>query len=76
MALSRATSLDGLQVLNFNPRKARLPIHPLFRIQFTHRVAQVLVHEKVKEWSEKLETFSGPIVVEDSDDDDDDVIEL
>ena len=27
VALSRATSLDGLQVLNFNPSKARLPIH-------------------------------------------------
>jgi hypothetical protein len=37
----------------------------------------VLVHEKVKEWSAKLETFSSPIVVEDSDEDgDDDVIEL
>ena len=29
VALSRATSLDGLQVLNFNPRKARLPIRLL-----------------------------------------------
>jgi len=62
VALSRATSLDGLQVLNFNPSK-------------------VFVHERVKEWSAKLETFSSPIVVEDSDDydyddDDDDVIEL
>jgi hypothetical protein len=51
-------------------------------LHFTHRVAQVFVHEKVKEWSAKLETFSSPIVVEESDDDydydgdDDDVIEL
>jgi hypothetical protein len=29
VALSRATSLDGLQVLNFNPSKARLPNHLL-----------------------------------------------
>ena len=29
VALSRATSLDGLQVLNFNPGKARLPIYLL-----------------------------------------------
>ena len=41
----------------------------------------MLVHEKVKEWSAKLETFPSPIIVEDSDDydydgDDDDVIEL
>ena len=51
----------------------------------------MFVHERVKEWSAKLETFSSPIVVKDSDedsdgsdededdyddDDDDDVIEL
>jgi hypothetical protein len=53
-----------------------------FPLHFTHRVAKVFVHEKVKEWSAKLETFSSPIVVEESDDDydcdcdDDDVIEL
>jgi hypothetical protein len=43
-------------------------------VHFTHRVAQVFVHERVKEWSSKLETFSSPIVIEvlDSDDDDDD----
>lgn len=70
VALSRATSLDGLQVLNFNPSKARLPIH-LLHLHSTHRVAQVFVHEKVKEWSAKLETFSSPIVVKDSDEDSD-----
>ena len=51
-----------------------------FPFAFNSRVAQVFVHEKVKHWSAKLETFSSPIVVEDSDDDDDDddddVIEL
>ena len=72
VALSRATSLEGLQVLNFNPSKARQSMH-LLCILLT-LVAQVFVHERVKEWSANLETFSGPIVVEDSDDDD--VIEL
>jgi len=71
VALSRATSLDGLQVLNFNPSKARQPMHPL-PLHFTHRTAQVFVHVKVKDWSAKLETFSSPIVIEDSEDDDDD----
>jgi hypothetical protein len=41
-------------------------------LHFTHHVAQVFVHEKVKVWSAKLEIFSSPIVVEVSDDDDDD----
>ena len=72
VALSRATSLEGLQVLNFNPSKARQSMH-LLCILLT-LAAQVFVHERVKEWSANLETFSGPIVVEDSDDDD--VIEL
>lgn len=27
VALSRATTLDGLQVLNFNPSKVNMPIH-------------------------------------------------
>jgi hypothetical protein len=31
----------------------------------------VFVHERVKEWSAKLETFSGPIVIEVLDDDED-----
>lgn len=47
-----------------------------FLFAFYSRVAQVFVHERVKEWSAKLETFSSPIVVDESDDDDDDVIEL
>jgi hypothetical protein len=50
-------------------------------LHFIHRAAQVFVHERVKKWSAKLETFKSPIVVEaskspivieDSDDDDDD----
>jgi hypothetical protein len=41
-------------------------------LHFIHRVVQVFVHEKVKHWSAKLETFSSPIVVSDDDDGDDD----
>ena len=67
VALSRATSLEGLQVLNFSPNKARQSIYLL--CVSTDRATQVFVHEKVKEWSSKLETFDGPILVEDSDDD-------
>ncbi|KAG2757077.1 hypothetical protein CY34DRAFT_72261, partial [Suillus luteus UH-Slu-Lm8-n1] len=48
VALSRATSLEGLQVLNFDPKKARgtssLPVQ---------------AHPKVVEWSKTLETISA-----------------
>jgi len=51
---------------------ARQDSQSIFHLHFTHHVAQVFVHEKVKKWSAKLETFSSPIVIEESDDDDDD----
>ena len=71
VALSRATSLEGLQVLNFNPNKVRKSMY-LVSIS-TDRNPQVLVHDRVKGWSAGLETLDIPISVEDSDDE---IIEL
>ncbi|CAE6486407.1 unnamed protein product [Rhizoctonia solani] len=46
VALSRATSLEGLQVLNFDPKKA------------SGSSSRVQAHDKVKAWSQTLERIT------------------
>lgn len=55
VALSRATSLDGLQVLNFNPSKVCLPV--VICRRRTNSNFQVQAHPKVVQWSDTLETI-------------------
>ena len=55
VALSRATSLDGLQVLHFDPSKVRFA-NSFFNSSTD--VAQVMAHPKVVQWSKTLETIN------------------
>ena len=57
MALSRATSLQGLQVLGFNPEKVNRPIL-VHLIDLTNPFVQVMAHPKVAKWSQTLETIN------------------
>jgi hypothetical protein len=57
VALSRATSLDGLRILNFDESKVALSAQSkdgMLMIIFI----QVKAHEKVIQWSKSLERFS------------------
>lgn len=57
VALSRATSMDGLQVLNFSADKVKA-FFDSHCIQ-TDPPLQVFVHEKVRAWSNTLETLTS-----------------
>ena len=57
VALSRATSLEGLQVLNFSADKV---CSPLFLPYWRLSILQVFVHDKVRHWSTTLETLQCP----------------
>lgn len=55
VALSRATTLDGLQVLNFDPTK----VYSFSRIfNFLLKFLQVQAHPKVVAWSKTLSTVT------------------
>lgn len=57
VALSRATSLDGLQVLNFDASKVRVLRFSYISVLTT--LAKVNAHPKVVEWSKTLEEIQG-----------------
>jgi ATP-dependent DNA helicase PIF1 len=60
VALSRATSLEGLQVLNFDPKK--VGCHSAIRLLGCHiSSAQVQAHPKVAEWSKTLDTIRDEV---------------
>ena len=54
VALSRATTLEGLQVLNFDAAKVK-ESEPIFK-EASHTVRQVQAHPKVVAWSKTLTT--------------------
>ena len=61
VALSRATSLDGLQVLNFDPAKVRKMTLLETRSSGADVLSfssQVKAHPKVVEWSKTLEAIN------------------
>jgi ATP-dependent DNA helicase PIF1 len=55
VALSRATTLEGLQVLNFDPAKVYL-FKPNLNVLI--RFLQVQAHPKVVSWSKTLSTIT------------------
>ena len=54
MALSRATSLEGLQVLGFDEKKVT---HSYASLDHSN-LSQVMAHPKVIKWSSTLETLA------------------
>lgn len=58
VALSRAASLDGLQVVRFDPTKVRsFDIRSLVsQVAYaSHTIYQVMAHSEVVKWSKKME---------------------